>query len=67
MVHITEVMYLFSKVLDALQYLNCLVVSQLYDNFLSNTQNYSSERVMAQTEGQICKYRQSTITLQVQE
>lgn len=66
MVHITEVMYLFLRVLDALQYLNCWGVSQLYDNFPSNTQNYSSRRVRAQTEGGMCKYRQSTkVTLQV--
>jgi len=60
MMHITEVMYLFLRVLDALQYLNCWGVSQLYDNFPSNTQNYSSRRVRAQTEGGMCKYRQST-------
>ncbi len=58
--------YLFSRVLDALRYLSCWGVSQLYDNFPSNTQNYSSGRVKAQTEGERCKYSQPTKdTLQV--
>ncbi len=58
--------YLFSRVLDALRYLNCWGVSQLYDNFPSNTQNYSSGRVKVQTEGESCKYSQPTKdTLQV--
>ncbi len=58
--------YLFSRVLDALRYLNCWGVSQLYDNFPSNTQNYSSGRVKVQTEGEMCKYSQPTkATLQV--